>query len=144
MDASSLSSITLPALSRKIRFRPKRYHLTRVSASGNWPKDRGYGGRSVDESLTVLRKRIHEMKIAERNYEPPAEWTEWEKKYYTSYDSDVCKALGLLQTLLMNTRPGVAVAMAVLVALSVPTSISMILFRLVDLTNVALCAIHLH
>ncbi|XP_068638656.1 uncharacterized protein [Aristolochia californica] len=146
MDASSLSSTILPALSRpsarKIRCRPKSYELTRVSASGNWTHDRGYGGRSVDESMIVLRKRIHEMKIVERNYEPPAKWTEWEKKYYTSYDSDVCQALGLLQTMLMNTRPGVAVGMVVLVALTVPTSTFMILFHLVELTSGALCGIH--
>ncbi|KAG9448980.1 hypothetical protein H6P81_008945 [Aristolochia fimbriata] len=148
MNASSTTQIsrsTLPALSRpwtgrrKIRCRPRR-----VSALGNWAHDRGYGGGSVDESMIVLRMRIHEMKIAERNYEPPAEWTGWEKRYYTSYDSDVCHALGLLQTMLMNTRPGVALAMLLLVTLSVPTSLFAVLFRLVELTNGALSGFHLH
>ncbi|KAK8498686.1 hypothetical protein V6N12_000988 [Hibiscus sabdariffa] len=30
--------------------------------------------RPVDEDMIVLRKRIHEMKMVERNYEPPADW----------------------------------------------------------------------
>ncbi|KAL6982114.1 hypothetical protein U1Q18_023730 [Sarracenia purpurea var. burkii] len=39
------------------------------------------GGRrrgQVDENLIVLRKRIHEMKMKERNYEPPSHWMEWD------------------------------------------------------------------
>ncbi|KAK9091724.1 hypothetical protein Sjap_024901 [Stephania japonica] len=97
--------------------------------------DWDYGGRLVDESMIVLRKRIREMKMVERNYKPPKDWMEWEKQCYTSYDSNVCYAMGLLQTQLMNMRPSLALGMAALVALSVPTSTFFILFHLIGVTN---------
>ncbi|EHA8591150.1 hypothetical protein COCNU_scaffold034767G000010 [Cocos nucifera] len=91
-----------------------------------------FGGGLVDENMIVLRKRIHEMKMAERNYEPPSDWMEWEKRYYTSYDSDVCQVLGLLQALLMNTRPSLAFGMMILVMLSVPASAILILYHVME------------
>ena len=77
----------------------------------------------MDENLIVLRKRIHETKMAERNYEPPTEWMEWEKQYYTTYDSDIYKVVGVLQTLLMNTRPSAVLGLLGLLLFSVPTSL---------------------
>ncbi|XP_077242325.1 uncharacterized protein LOC143882796 [Tasmannia lanceolata] len=112
----------------KKRFRPQ----TGVFAVKSDPYDRNFGGRSVDEDMIVLRKRIHEMKMVERNYEPPHDWMDWEKRYYTCYDSDVCEAVGLLQTLLMNTRPSLAIGMMVLVASSVPISVYMIVSHLIE------------
>jgi len=76
----------------------------------------------VDQDMIVLRKRIHDMEVAESNYEPPSHWAEWEKRYYAKYGSDVCEFVGLVQTLLMNTRPGVAIGLAGLMAMSVPAS----------------------
>ncbi|KAK8498689.1 hypothetical protein V6N12_000991 [Hibiscus sabdariffa] len=64
-----------------------------MSASGRSHNDDsncncgGRRRRPVDEDMIVLRKRIHEMKMVDRNYEPPTNWMEWEKRYYTSYDS---------------------------------------------------------
>lgn len=72
------------------------------------------------------------MKMAERNYEPPSNWMEWEKQCYTSYDSDVCELLGLLQAFLMNTRPSLAIGVTVLVMLSVPASAILILYHLME------------
>ena len=45
------------------------------------------GGCLVDESMIILRKRIREMKMIERNYEHPEDWMEWEKQYYACYDA---------------------------------------------------------
>ncbi|KAJ0962756.1 hypothetical protein J5N97_027878 [Dioscorea zingiberensis] len=89
-------------------------------------------GNIVDENMIILRKRIHEMKMAERNYEPPEEWMEWEKKYYTSYESDVCEVVGVLQFMLMNTRPSLAIGMMLMLLLSLPTSCILILLSLFD------------
>ncbi|KAF1879272.1 hypothetical protein Lal_00047946 [Lupinus albus] len=105
--------------------------------------DQNFGGRLVDESMIVLRKRIHEMNMIERNYEAPSDWMDWEKRYYTSYDSIICESMGFLQTQLMNTRPSLALGVMALVALSVPTSTALVLFHLVDFTKVALAGIHL-
>ncbi|CAB4304221.1 unnamed protein product [Prunus armeniaca] len=102
-----------------------------------------YGGRSaVDESLIVLRKRIHEMKMVERNYEPPQDWMHWEKQCYASYDEYICNLVGCLQSYLMNTRPSLALSMLLLVTVSVPASTVMILLRFMEVANGALSAVH--
>ncbi|KAK6931009.1 hypothetical protein RJ641_002802 [Dillenia turbinata] len=102
-----------------------------------------YGGRLVDESMIVLRKRLHEMKMVERNYEPPSHWMDWEKRYYTSYDSIICEVVGFLQSQLMNTRPTLALGFMALLTLSVPTTIVVLLFQMLELTKLITTAIHL-
>ncbi|XP_061991225.1 uncharacterized protein LOC133709479 [Rosa rugosa] len=97
-----------------------------------------YSSRLVDENMIVLRKKIHEMKMVERNYEPPAEWMDWEKRYYTSYDSFICQVMGLLQSQLMNTRPSLALAFMALIVLSVPASTFMVFSHLLEITKGAL------
>ncbi|XP_058082533.1 uncharacterized protein LOC131230651 [Magnolia sinica] len=137
MNTPSFSSYKLlpqpfhPYLPPILPFRPKRLRIT-ASAAPNNGHDWGFGGRSVDEDMIVLRQRIHDMKMAEMNNEPPLHWMEWEKRYYTCYDSDVCEAVGLLQTVLMNTRPSLAIGTMALVALSVPTSTVMIIFYFIE------------
>lgn len=104
-----------------------------------------YEGNLIDEDMIVLRMRIHEMKITEKNYEAPFDWMEWEKQYYYhgSYNSDICEAVGLLQSLLMNTRPSLALGMVALIVLSVPTSIVVIMFHLVKLAKLLVAGIYL-
>ncbi|KAF3445260.1 hypothetical protein FNV43_RR14954 [Rhamnella rubrinervis] len=101
------------------------------------------GGRPVDESMIVLRRRIHEMKVIERNYEPPEDWMYWEKQCYGCYDEFVCNLVGVLQSCLMNTRPSLALGMIVLITMSVPASTAMILFRLMELANGTISSVHL-
>lgn len=93
------------------------------------------GGGLVDENMIVLRKRIHEMKMQERNYEPPKNWMEWEKKYYTNYESDVCEVVGMLQSILMNTRPCVAIGFMLFILFSLPTSCILILVSLFNVSK---------
>lgn len=100
-------------------------------------------GRLVDENMIVLRKRIHETKMIERNYEPPVEWMDWEKSFYTSYDSVICEAMGILQSRLMDTRPSLALGLIALVTLSVPTTTLLGMFHLMELIRVVLSGIHL-
>ncbi|KAK4715509.1 hypothetical protein R3W88_013847 [Solanum pinnatisectum] len=109
---------------------------TRTLAMGREAQDRNYyNGRIVDENLIILRKRIHEMKMIERNYEPPSDWMDWEKSIYANYDANICQALGLLQSQLMDTRPSLVLGMAALIGLSVPISTIVILFHLIELTK---------
>ncbi|KAF3777517.1 hypothetical protein EJ110_NYTH45553 [Nymphaea thermarum] len=49
--------------------------------------DQNFGFQIVDENMFLLRKRIDEMKMVERNYEAPAGWMDWEKKYHLAYAS---------------------------------------------------------
>jgi hypothetical protein len=89
-----------------------------------------YGGALADEGMTVLRRRIREARMAETNYEAPAGWAAWEKRYYRTYVSDVSALTGALQLMAMGTRPGVAVAVAALVLGGVPVSAAVALHLL--------------
>ncbi|GMJ03710.1 hypothetical protein HRI_004040200 [Hibiscus trionum] len=140
---SNFLSIT-PFLSRLSNHRPRNSTskaTPTVSAairSDNDDPNCSCGGRRrgpVDENMIVLRKRIHEMKMIERNYEPPADWMEWEKRYYTSYDSIICDVLGVLQSVLMNTRPSVALGMVALMVFSLPASAAFVFLHAVDVTK---------
>ena len=71
------------------------------------------------------------MEVAENNYEAPSDWTQWEKRYYTTYGSDVCGFVGLMQAMLLQTRPAFAVGFLALVGLSLPTSIVLLWLQLV-------------
>ncbi|KAJ4960685.1 hypothetical protein NE237_020595 [Protea cynaroides] len=104
-----------------------------------------YGGENgtVDENMIVLRKRIQEVKMMEKNQEAPEDWMEWEKKYYRHYNSDVCEAVGLLQTQLMEMRPGLVFGMVGLVMLSLPTSMFIIAFNLMEIAMRILSGIQL-
>uniref|UniRef100_A0A0D9UW72 Uncharacterized protein n=1 Tax=Leersia perrieri TaxID=77586 RepID=A0A0D9UW72_9ORYZ len=90
---------------------------------GVFRRDQFYsGGALVDESMAVLRRRIREARMAENNYEAPENWSAWEKRYYPAYVSDVSALVGVLQQLLMGTRPTVAVAVTALLLAGVPIS----------------------
>ncbi|XP_057962229.1 uncharacterized protein LOC131153787 [Malania oleifera] len=133
MEAVSFNfSLFLPSLDscRKMVSgrRMKRRSRVRVSKRDG---DFSYGGKLVDDNMIVLRKRIREMSMAEGSYVPPSDWMDWEKQYYKTYNSDVCEAMGILQSVLMNTRPSLALGIFVLIALSVPTSAAVIVFCLV-------------
>ncbi|KAL7090899.1 hypothetical protein ACP275_12G071100 [Erythranthe tilingii] len=92
-----------------------------------------FSGRLVDENLIVLRMRIHEANMIEKNYEPPREWMDWERRFYASYDTIICDAMGHLQTYLMETRPSLVLGMIALIALSLPTSIGVVIYNLFQL-----------
>jgi len=123
MEASSYLSSCGPTIPKGLHSRRKGHNITVVRASYG----RDQEGKLVDESMIVLRLRIKKMKTLEMNREAPAQWMDWEKQYYDCYD-DVCNAIGLLQSYLMETRPSVALGLATLVALSVPISSATLLF----------------
>ncbi|XP_030513530.1 uncharacterized protein LOC115727447 [Rhodamnia argentea] len=148
MQSASFSPSSFPcnrAFSRSTD-RTKKATAKRVLASrrgGENRQDQYSGGRLVDRDMIVLRKRIHEMREAERSQEPPPEWMAWEKRCYASYDSIICEAMGFLQSWMMNARPGVALGVATLVALSVPTASTFVLFRLAEMAGEILATFHI-
>ncbi|KAM3345932.1 hypothetical protein ACQJBY_020452 [Aegilops geniculata] len=101
--------------------RPRRPRAVATVSCGAFRRDH-YGGALVDEGMTVLRRRIREARMAETNYEAPPGWAAWEKRYYRAYVSDVSTLAGALQLLAMDTRPGVAAAVAALVLAGLPVS----------------------
>ena len=149
METTSLSSSTFsPSISSscdKTRFLClKRCKNVRVFARGRDSYEWEYGGgRVVDESMIILRKRIHEMKVVERNYEPPVEWAKWEKQYFACYDEIICNFVGIIQLQLMNTRPCLALGMIGLVAMSVPASTVMIFSHVMEVANGVFSTVHL-
>ncbi|XP_022726846.1 uncharacterized protein LOC111282849 [Durio zibethinus] len=102
----------------------------KILASKRDAYSHGFDGKLVDESMVVLRMRIQEMTQLEKSYETPQHWMEWEKQYKkANYDLDVCEAVGYLQSILMETRPGVALGMGALLLFTVPTSMAVLLFQ---------------
>ncbi|KAF7827703.1 putative Mediator of RNA polymerase II transcription subunit 18 [Senna tora] len=140
MQSTSLPSPSFPISNLSPSFNRRRSRTAVVLAAsrsrGAADRDSFGAGRLVDENMIVLRKRIHEMKMMEKNYEPPSDWMEWEKRYYTSYDSIICDVMGVLQRNLMNTRPSLALGMMALIAMSVPTSSAFLLYHLLDLDSI--------
>ncbi|KAJ0043456.1 hypothetical protein Pint_18670 [Pistacia integerrima] len=142
MEATKfLSSTTiLPPPCRKNSSK-KPYILSMDTSRG--PKGRDYKGRLVDENMIVLRMRIQEKKLLEGNYEPPSNWMEWEKKYFVDYNQDVCEAIGLLQSYLMNIRPGLTLGPIGVLAMSVAISTGVLLFQAVEMAKIILFGFHL-
>ncbi|GMJ13311.1 hypothetical protein HRI_005000300 [Hibiscus trionum] len=105
----------------------------RILASKRDAHSHNFDGKLVDEGMIVLRRRIHEMTMSENNYEPPPHWMEWEKEYKkANYDNDVCEAVGYLQTKLMETRPSLALGMAVLFLFSLPTTFAIVMYHVMQ------------
>ncbi|KAK9272784.1 hypothetical protein L1049_003161 [Liquidambar formosana] len=145
MKSASLSSPPLSGQPFSVKLPRRRSSSTtrNVVTAMRGTNGRDYGGKLVDESMIVLRIRIREMKMLETNHVPPSDWMEWEKRYFKYYDSDICEAVGLLQSLLMNMRPSLAIGIAVLIALSVPLSTAVLMFHAVEITKGILSGIHL-
>ncbi|PSR88168.1 Histone-lysine N-methyltransferase, H3 lysine-79 specific like [Actinidia chinensis var. chinensis] len=147
MKTTSLQLLYRPTLSffgrvshRKVGAGQRKRHTSRfILACG---KD--YNGSLVDENMVVLRQRIREMKVAEREYVTPRDWMEWEKRYVCgSYDSDVCEAMGLLQSTLMETRPCLALGIVALIVFSMSTFTTVVIFTLVEMTMAILAGVQL-
>ncbi|XP_059451295.1 uncharacterized protein LOC132182112 [Corylus avellana] len=147
MQATNFSSATLPlgpswSSPSGSRRKPVNGGLLIVMSASGGRRDqhgrRDYGGRIVDENMILLRMRIRELKMSEMSQEPPASWMEWEKKYYTQYDEDVCEAVGLLQSYLLSIRPSLALGMAALVILSVPFSAGVLFFHALEMAKAIL------
>ncbi|XP_006643707.1 uncharacterized protein LOC102701761 [Oryza brachyantha] len=124
--SSSVSLVMSPAELRHGAWRGPALKPRRRTAAARrrcaFQRDQYSGGTLVDESMAVLRRRIREARMAETNYEAPAGWSAWEKRYYPAYVSDVSGLVGALQLLLMGTRPSLAIAAAALLLASVPVS----------------------
>ncbi|KAL8035048.1 hypothetical protein ABFX02_12G072100 [Erythranthe guttata] len=91
----------------------------------------------VDQNMVVLKMRIQEMRIKEEslgargpNDDHRRNWLDkWENECwpYEDYNSDVLEAIGLLQNLVMNTRPSFVFAVVALFIFSASTSVALVL-----------------
>lgn len=134
MQTTSLQSLHLqpPFSGSKRLSNRKNGASTRILAirrDGKGEKDR-HDHKLVDENMIVLKMRIREMTTKEqenRATPPPEHWMGWEKEWYKSYDNDVYELVGLLQNLLMDTRPSLAIGVIALLILSVSTPLAVVL-----------------
>ncbi|XP_068490720.1 uncharacterized protein [Phaseolus vulgaris] len=104
---------------------------TSISASESDSFGQHYDGKMVDQNMILLRMRIREIEMQEMKGKTPSDWSEWEKKYFQNYGSDVCEVVGSLQRLLMNTRPSHALATIVVLMLTMSFPIVQLLFHFV-------------
>ncbi|PIN26004.1 hypothetical protein CDL12_01283 [Handroanthus impetiginosus] len=81
----------------------------------------------VDENMIVLRMRIQELKTREQENNGAARSDGREKKWYKNYESDVYEGIGLLQMLMMNTRPSLVLGVVALLVFSASTSLALVL-----------------
>jgi hypothetical protein len=101
------------------------------------------GGRLVDEDMATLRRRIREAR-AESSEEdgildaddagiplPPTGWTELERRHHGSYVVGVRGAVGLLEALLVNARPGLGAGLLAVLLLGVPASLFLVCAQLI-------------
>ncbi|KAG2403801.1 hypothetical protein LR48_Vigan549s010000 [Vigna angularis] len=115
MEAVNLGWCRFSSVSEK-KGRQRRMVRRRCELSGG---DRNYRwGRMVDEGMIVLRWRIKEMKMLEKE-EAASDWMEWEKQYGADYQRHLLHAMDLLQSYFIGLRPSVALGMLFLVAFSV-------------------------
>ncbi|GLJ20268.1 hypothetical protein SUGI_0368130 [Cryptomeria japonica] len=55
------------------------------------------GPSLVDANMSVLRRRMYELKLQENFYIPPQEWMEWEKNMLSDYHLSISQATGILK-----------------------------------------------
>ncbi|KAK9060039.1 hypothetical protein SSX86_020743 [Deinandra increscens subsp. villosa] len=98
-------------------------------------KKDGSGGKMVDENMIVLRERIRKVKDEMDSDRLPDNWMGWEKTYVYSggYHSDIYEAVAFLQRFLMESRPGVAVGLVVVLAVGGSTAAVTVLHMLLNL-----------
>ncbi|GMI75152.1 hypothetical protein like AT2G01300 [Hibiscus trionum] len=140
MKTTSFLNISIVSLSLPLRrpFSDKSIICRRkgfeILASRRDAHNHNFNGKLVDESMIVLRMRIHEITTSEKNEELPRHWMEWEKEYKkANYDLDVCEAVGYLQSKLIETRPSLALGMAVLILFSLPASFAIVVYHVMHM-----------
>lgn len=85
-------------------------------------RDKRRDSKLVDENMIVLKMRIQETEMKERekhNLENEEDW-------YENYDSDVYELVGLLQILMMNNRPSLVLGVFALLVISSSTSFALV------------------
>ncbi|GLJ09337.1 hypothetical protein SUGI_0106870 [Cryptomeria japonica] len=117
-NASGL--LSLQTQKKKVSLRKK--HMGIKARYGDY--DCSEGPNMVDANISVLRRRVYELKLHESCHSPPQEWMEWEKNMRSDYYSTISQATRILQWCLMSTWPSIALATLSLMLMGVGTSVS--------------------
>eukprot|EP00253_Pinus_taeda_P024755 PITA_24755 len=112
--------------SKRERRVSQRQFAVKAASSGEYRFGSG-GPNMVDANMIVLRKRILDLKMQEKNYKTPEEYMEREKDWYPGYHARVFMVMEWLQSALINTRPIVAICVLSLISASVSLAIIIVL-----------------
>jgi hypothetical protein len=148
-NSSFLSPPRPPPVRLPRRAGGRRAVLLGAGRRNGWGADGGSSsssedGRLVDEDMATLRRRIREAR-AESSEEdgildaddggiplPPTGWTELEERHHHgSYVVGVRGAVGLLEALLVNARPGLGAGLLAVLLLGVPASLFLVCAQLI-------------
>merc|ERR1712226_1454906 len=114
----------LPTLSASKRKREVSSRRLVVNAASSREHQFGSGDHNmVDANMILLRKRMFDLKMQDKNDKTPEERMEWEKKLYPAYHAHVLMAMQWLQCSLINTHPIVAFTLLGLISASVSLSV---------------------
>ncbi|GLJ09350.1 hypothetical protein SUGI_0107140 [Cryptomeria japonica] len=100
--------LRLQTQKRKVNLRIK--YMERCIKVRHEDYDCSEGPSLVDANMSILRRRMYELKLQESFYIPPKEWMEWEKSMLSDYYSTISQATRILQWCLISTRPSIALA----------------------------------
>ncbi|KAG8382798.1 hypothetical protein BUALT_Bualt05G0114700 [Buddleja alternifolia] len=134
MQTTSLQTLQLPLqfsgnfTSRISKSSPRKrdsYSISARKRDSNNGQDKAKG-KLVDENMIVLRIRIQEMKMKEQQNNYVQDY------WMDNYESDIFEGVGLLQILLMNSRPSLVLGMVALLMFSLSTSLAVVLCYLLD------------
>lgn len=146
-NSSFLSPPRPPPVRLPRRAGGRRAVLLGAGRRNGWGADGGSSsssedGRLVDEDMATLRRRIREAR-AESSEEDgifdaddggiplPTGWTELERHHHGSYVVGVRGAVGLLEALLVNARPGLGAGLLAVLLLGVPASLFLVCAQLI-------------
>lgn len=121
---SSLHSLQLPRPKRLGNARERGISPSILAMRRDGKREKRRDHKVVDENMVVLKMRIEEMKVKERE-EAAAPLIE--REWYKNYDSDVYELVGLLQMVMMNNRPSLVLGVVALLVLSSSTSLALVL-----------------
>lgn len=119
---SPLLRVPQPFASKRERRVNRRQLVVKAASSGEYQFGSG-GPNMVDTNMIVLRKRMLDLKMREKNYKTPEEYMQWEKDWCPAYHGHVFMAMKWLQSALINTRPIVAISLLSLTSASISLSI---------------------
>ncbi|GLJ09352.1 hypothetical protein SUGI_0107160 [Cryptomeria japonica] len=120
VKSNALGLLSLKTQKRKVNLRKK--YVAIKARYGDY--DCSEGASLVDANMSILRRRMYELKFQESLYIPPQEWMEWEKNMLSDYHLSISQATGILQWCLMSTRPSITLATLSLLLMGVGTSLS--------------------
>lgn len=115
-------------LPKRVRNGRERASTSIIAMGNDGKREKRRDYKLVDENMVVLKMRVQEMEMKERE-----NTAKRDKDWYKNYDSDVYELVGLLQILMMNSRPSLVLGVVALLVISSSTSLVVVLSYLLGI-----------